>query len=295
MTTRTKNNLRIRAVRDLLSPEKVFTDIDEDFWLWMHTDGIRESWLLKRLLPPLPEHKVQLKYNGRSGAANLAHGFKIYQLVKELAEKHAGKLKNLDGILDYGCGWGRILRFFLKDIEPDKLWGIDCAPQAVEICKQTLPGTNISLVEPKPPSLLPSKHFDIIYSNSVFSHLNEEFHLMWLNEFARIIKPGGLVILTTWDRGFFGRCEKAREDYENGIVDNKIVNMRRGLFIGEKWLQKYDNGEFCYVPGQEWDFFGNACIPKEYVQKNWSCNWSLIDFIDDCERFPQAVIIVQRK
>jgi len=272
ISTSTKDKTRLRAVKNLLAPHQVFADIDDDFWLWMNTDGLKESWLLQRLLPPLAEDKIQMKYNGKSGVGNLSHGFTIYQLVKSLAEEHFGKLEDLNGILDYGCGWGRILRFFLKDMAPEKLWGIDCSPNAINICKQNLPDLNISLIDPRPPSSLPSEHFDIIYSNSVFSHLNEEVHLQWINEFERVIKPGGLVVLTTWGERFIDRCYKARNGYLDGSMNEKRIKQLSNLFVGKRWSEKYNNGDFCYEPGNEWDFFGNTCIPKEYVQNNWSNN-----------------------
>jgi predicted RNA methylase len=41
-------------------------------------------------------------------------------------------------ILDFGCGWGRILRFFLKDVPAKNLIGVDVDPEVIEICKETI-------------------------------------------------------------------------------------------------------------------------------------------------------------
>ena len=35
-------------------------------------------------------------------------------------------------VLDFGCGWGRIIRFFLKDIDPARLHGTDVFEEMVE-------------------------------------------------------------------------------------------------------------------------------------------------------------------
>jgi hypothetical protein len=69
-----------------------------------------------------------------------------------------------------GCGWGRIIRFFLRDIEPGQLMGIDCLPLAIEICQQSDPATRFSLVNALPPTTLASESFDLIHAYSVFSH-----------------------------------------------------------------------------------------------------------------------------
>ena len=33
-------------------------------------------------------------------------------------------------VLDFGCGWGRVIRFFLKDVAPWNLVGVDIDPNA---------------------------------------------------------------------------------------------------------------------------------------------------------------------
>jgi len=58
-----------------------------------------------------------------------------------------------------------------------------------------------------PPVEFPAGFFDIIYAYSVFSHLNEDTHLKWIEEFSRILKAGGLLLVTTQARRFIDFCE----------------------------------------------------------------------------------------
>lgn len=39
--------------------------------------------------------------------------------------------------------------------------------------------------------------FDFLYSVSVFTHLSEEMHYRWFKENLRIVRPGGIIMLTT--------------------------------------------------------------------------------------------------
>jgi Methyltransferase domain len=103
----------------------------------------------------------------RSGNENL-HG-----LVKSLANQHLRS--PLDSVLEFGCGWGRIIRLFTRDVEPQRLWGIDCLPVAIDTCKQTNPYARFELVDPFPPTRLPSDAVDLVYAYSVFSHLFRSF------------------------------------------------------------------------------------------------------------------------
>lgn len=49
---------------------------------------------------------------------------------------------------------------------------------------------------PEPPLTFESGYFDVVSSFSVFTHLNERLQDLWLLEIARVLKPGGIVILS---------------------------------------------------------------------------------------------------
>jgi len=95
--------------------------------------------------------------------------FGIYKLLRSLADQHLhGPLVS---VLEFGCGWGRIVRFFTRDMEPQRLWGIDCMPLAIDICKQTNPYAQFELVDAFPPTRVAGDAFSMVYAYSVFSHL----------------------------------------------------------------------------------------------------------------------------
>ena len=47
-----------------------------------------------------------------------------------------------------------------------------------------------------PPLSFESAAFDIVYSVSVFTHLDERLQDMWLDELFRILRPGGILIIS---------------------------------------------------------------------------------------------------
>jgi ubiquinone/menaquinone biosynthesis C-methylase UbiE len=97
------------------------------------------------------------------------------------------------------------VRFFLREIEPHRLWGIDCLPAAIDVCTSTNRSAKFALVAPFPPTLFENDSLDLVFAYSVFSHLSEPAHLAWLGEFQRILKRGGLAILTTRSREYILR------------------------------------------------------------------------------------------
>jgi SAM-dependent methyltransferase len=287
---------RILAAGSNKTPNELFGSVSDDFWLWMLTEGCRKSAALKEILPGMPEEQVQLQSNGLSGDTALFDALQIYQLFKRIFEANVGKLSDCDNILDFGVGWGRVIRFFLKDVEPNKLWGIDHYDKVIDICKQQNKWCNFQLIKPFPPTSFPDNMFDLIFCYSVFSHLSEDAHRKWVEEFKRILKPGGLVIATTWQRDFITRCRDARAEKNPAFWTTHLPK----LFVDtERWLAHYDNGGFCWESAPEYGeisyYLGEACIPKGYVLNHWTQYLEFVDYIDDRKVCPQNVIVMKKK
>jgi ubiquinone/menaquinone biosynthesis C-methylase UbiE len=224
----------------------------------------------------------------------MREAFGFYSLVRRIVAEH--RRQPAVSILEFGCGWGRMIRLFLRDVEPQNLWGIDCMPAAIDICRTTNHYCNFRMVDPLPPSRLAGDRFDLVYAYSVFSHLSEDAHEKWLTEFTRLLRPGGLLVATTRPREFILACAEARAQHE-------ARDWAQGAVLAFKdtteSLARYDRGEFMYEPiggGDVLDksFFGETCIPRAYVEKTWTRYFGLVDYIDDRSLCQQNVIVVRK-
>jgi SAM-dependent methyltransferase len=233
---------RLKALgRSGCTPHKLFEGTSDDFWIWAHTNGYRKHRALRAILPSSPDEAIQSRFTGLSGDDTLRDGFKTYKVVKEVVDTYLGGLSRCERVLDFGCGWGRIIRFFLRDLSPEKILGVDCMPEAVALCQAHNHWCRFQKIETMPPSGLEAGSFDFIYAFSVFSHLSERAHRLWLEEFHRLLKPGGLVILTTRAREFIPGCEffNGRSNLAAFTPDEPAIAESTS-----RWLTAYDHGEF---------------------------------------------------
>jgi SAM-dependent methyltransferase len=99
--------------------------------------------------------------------------------------------------LDFGCGAGRIARHLLESPEIDELTGVDVDPLLVAWTQRRLRGASFRRIEPAPPLPFPDARFDVVVSVSVFTHFDEEPGRGWAAEVARVLRPGGLFLLST--------------------------------------------------------------------------------------------------
>lgn len=288
----------VRSEKSNTGPKDWFSGIDDETWFWMNTTGRRQREAIARLLPEVPEVSIQETYTGSSGDLSLREGFNAYRLFRKCYETHVGPIGSCCGILDFGCGWGRTIRFFLKDLDPEKLSCVDHAPQAIRVCTETNKWCKFTLIEPNPPTPLTSESFGLIYLYSVFSHLPEEMHWNLLKEFHRLLVPGGMLIATTRARDFVHYCKALRDDPRLDEKPNYIRSPARIFADVEATISAYDNGQFCYEGyGSEgrWSFWGEACIPKGYVERRWREIFDVCDYIDGREACPQNVIVARKR
>lgn len=247
-------------------------------------------------LPGFPSAELQLASVGASGEAALQEAFQFYQEVKDYAAACSHVLTPQSRLLDFGCGWGRMTRFFLKDIAAQSLYGIDIDPSMIQVCQQLFPAGQFEVNAPQTPTRFPDDYFDVICAYSVFSHLAEPVHLQWIKEFARILKPGGLLVANTRPRSWIAVCDSLRQqadlpsDYHRGLANS--------FLDAEAAYCDYDNGSFLYSPVgggglRDGEVYGEALVSPGYVKQHWSQYLSSIDFVDNAEHL-LALIVVQK-
>jgi predicted SAM-dependent methyltransferase len=159
----------------------------------------------------------------------------------------------------------------------------------ISICKDTNNWCHFDLNNIYPPTLYKSSTFDLIYAYSVFSHLSEKCQKAWLEEFHRILRPEGVLIVTTRQKksipALYNQLYEPSDQLELPVVIDKA-------------LKDYAEGKFVYFGiegafGFEEDFFGEAFIPEAYVRKEWSNLFKISNFIKT-SNIDQNIIVAQK-
>ncbi|UCE86748.1 MAG: class I SAM-dependent methyltransferase, partial [Deltaproteobacteria bacterium] len=116
----------------------------------------------------------------------------------ERALRVAGRsLSDFGDALDFGCGFGRVLRHFARDADGIRFTGTDIDPEAIAWCTRQLPFARFAVAPHRPPLPFDDASFDFVYAISVFTHLDEELQHAWLAELARVSRPGATLLLST--------------------------------------------------------------------------------------------------
>jgi len=102
-------------------------------------------------------------------------------------------------VCEWGCGPARIIRHLprLASGWPIEFYGSDYNRESIRWCRENL--TDVAFVENglAPPLPFEAGFLDLVFARSVLTHLSEDMHHRWIRELVRVVRPGGVLILTT--------------------------------------------------------------------------------------------------
>jgi SAM-dependent methyltransferase len=251
-------------------------------------------------MPTFPAAELQRNTTGLDGEAGIRQAFHFYQDIHRALEKSGSKLGENSKVLDFGVGWGRIARLFLRDIRLDSLYGIDVDSTFIDITAHSFGGGNFSVCNPFPPTEFADASFDLISAYSVFSHLSEDAFKAWLSEFARILRPGGHLAFTTRHESFLDYCAWAatQQDLPQGYT-RALGELFPDI---ESARRKFRDGSILHATSvgvsgggpRTQEFYGETFIPRTYVERTCRGKFTLVLESFDSARYDQVCFVLRR-
>ena len=147
----------------------------DPMWFIVSRDGKRDSWAAEEFFTL-----------GAKDAAELLETLSAIGLPRQ-----RGRL------LDFGCGIGRLTMALAPHFE--EVTGLDISPgmiQRAQKFSEGLSAVSFNVNETSDLTGYPDQHFDVVYCNGVLQHQpSAELQIGYIEEFVRVLKPGGLLYL----------------------------------------------------------------------------------------------------
>jgi SAM-dependent methyltransferase len=178
------------------------------------------------LLPKMASEDTQRLWTGYMGDTLLSQSVSFMRATAANYADLTGSSLFGKRILDFGCGYGRLLRlaaFYSQDV-----FGVDPWDQSIRMCQEAGFADKIALSDWLPDTLPAPNDFDFVYAFSVFTHLSERAAKTCLQAIRKHTKAGGVLCLTvrpeeywrmvypTWPEEDLAR--KEREHRERGFT-----------------------------------------------------------------------------
>lgn len=194
-------------------------------------------------------------------------------------------------LLDFGCASGRFLRHihaFSADITD--IWGCDFAPANVNWVKRYLSNEiKVFLNNANPHLPFSDGYFDLITAFSVFTHI-DLFEDAWLLELRRITKPGGLVYFTIQNEAAWQKVSERPHMLKQIAQANKIEG--NPMVSKELFENEMPNDRIVFRMSKEEIYNCNVWVTNEYVRKNWSRYFDVLQIADNGHTNFQSPVIM---
>jgi SAM-dependent methyltransferase len=206
--------------------------------------------------------------------------------LDQLVHHHFGQhITEFPRILDWGCGCARVMRQFwetavyvdLPRIEGQDILGQDIDEVNIDWCQRHLSGFGRYRILGLDGFKEPDASIDLLYGISVMTHLTELNQQLWLDEIARIVKPGGCVLLTT-------HGEYATYRLTDSIVLPFVE--RFGFF---------DAMPDAAIGAHRETYYRATFQSRAHVRETWTRHFDVLDVVPAANSFIQDFIVLRRR
>lgn len=200
------------------------------FWVRGAPDGL-----------PVPPLRLVRSATGASSLEWAFHsGGLAASTIRGAVQRNGLDLNGFRSILDFGCGFGRVIRHW-AGLRAD-VHGCDCNPASIRWCRRNLRFATFEVNRLDPPLTYSSRRFDFVYALSVLTHLPKPLLKPWMAELGRVLIPGGYLLLTTHGAAYLPQLTlEEQQQFHAGlpVVRNEDVagTNRCGVYFSEAYIR----------------------------------------------------------
>ena len=160
-------------------------------------------------------------------ASYAERGRNVISLVQETLAVAGKEIEDVERWLDFGCGYGRVLRFLLERVPPERVSASDVIAEGVEFCRSEFGVTAL----PSRPELASVRlgSFDFVYAVSVITHLDERNSVDFLRLLGESLTEGGIALFTTHGEWSLAHLGHYGSEYEAQAAEIETAVRERGI------------------------------------------------------------------
>jgi SAM-dependent methyltransferase len=179
----------------------------------------------------LPSAYLRTQVHGSDSIpAYVLEGYSAYKKIEFLFQEHLGKnLDEIEQILDWGCGCGRVLQHFSG--LNNQMHGVDINQDGIDWCIKNI-SSNFSVSKLDPPLPFEASYFDAIYGVSILTHLSTEDQRRWIEELIRVTRPGGIIVLSYHGLNSLIRFNLPEESFDE-LSKSQYLNIGKSDSLGK--------------------------------------------------------------
>lgn len=205
----------------------------------------------------------------------ILEGQQAFLAIKDILAQNNVRVGHKTNIFEFGVGCGRIARHFLGS-NIGSFQGSDVDDQLTSWCTDVLANKDARFSffknEYFPPLAVKESTIDILFSISVFTHMQKAAQEAWLREMSKPIKPGGHLLLS--------------------IIEDSEDQLRTGIRVRERIDGEYKREWFGVGDAPE-TYFSTANTSR-YITDNLKDNFQFVAGRSKAIRGRQSLLLYKK-
>jgi len=263
---------------------------------WLQSIGVSTDPMLRSHVPPLPPRALREIVADPEPEVFLWTGYLDTARILDLYEQYRSAPSSArSSILDFGCGCGRMSRFLTQLRDVCDVHASDINPRHVAWCQEHLREVRTVCNSPLPPLPYADRTFDLVFSLSVFTHLDEPAIGRWLGEFHRILAPGGLLIATTHGPNVLEMIRDSEAHQRTCRMDAAEAGVLLARFAEHPFEFRPYGAARLFEPAEAGSDYGNTFIHPDYIHRKWNdARFQVLQLIPAGLRGWQDIVVMRR-
>jgi trans-aconitate methyltransferase len=191
-------------------------------------------------------------------------------------------------ILDFGCGYGRVMRAMRAAFPDAELLAFDVDAGGVAHCAAAFGARPIG-AEKDQGQLADVRDVDLLWCGSVLTHLDAAKWPALLGQWAEMLAQGGIAVVTTHGRAAAGRLEHAYDYCLAAEARAAVLRSYRAQGFGYHDLPGH-HGYGLSMSSASWVLQQVARVPGlrviGYAEAGWDGHQDVLSLARDADRLP---------
>ncbi|KQO73199.1 hypothetical protein ASF20_15860 [Methylobacterium sp. Leaf88] len=187
---------------------------------------------------------------------------------------------------EIGAASGRVVRHLARQKAFKEIWAFDINWRHIVWMERYLPSSIIPVQTSSVPTLpLADASVDVFSAWSVFSHI-ETFELQWLAEIRRVLKPGGIALLSI-------------------VTENQIARMDESwpmyvpLTTHPRWSPQFadelkEQGKITLRWHNDRSYASNVVYSTDYIRRMWSRMFEIVEYQEQYPDYQDMIVLKKR-
>lgn len=177
-------------------------------------------------------------------------GESAVKLIESALQESGKILKENANILDFPCGYGRVLRFLKKEFSRANFYGGDVDPRALKFCKKEFNIIQVQSYVNFRKVKFPVS-YDLIWVGSLFTHIDSQDFQNLIETLISSLKEKGVIIFTTHGK----ECLNQLDSYGLNPLDPDSIK------------KELENTGFVFKPYPGQSSYGISICTRHFVME----------------------------